>query len=650
MSPRFGREPFNKDHDRARELAAARLTAPLVADQADFLDAHLGWCAPCRAVEAEYEGQRIALRSLRLDAPTPPRDLRARTFAAIEAESRPVARSRNGRGRVRGRQPFPVAPLAGLMIVATAVGVSLLNGVPLLNQQGTRSPIPGSTGPGATPIPVTAREVPLVRRTADGTLVLSVGRVAEVCPLDTDACGSTATIDRREIGRIDAGTASDVLLSPTRSHLVVLDRSASGGIYVFAIAQIPAPSTSPAPTPNPDLTSDPATTPTPGSTASLDPTPIPTPTATLGPTAPPTSGPSPTPVPTSSLVPTPPPTATAEPTDPAVTDPPPSGQPASPTPQATPPVAVSPQPGGAISIAEDVVLVGTIAGYSADGSAFAFTARPADGSTGPDVYVWRTSDSHARPVTLGHDVVFADWIGGQLLVSRAVEAEDGMTAVPATSLLDPFTGVETPLLSDAPVWRPAVDPLLRAGVWWEGTVARDASGFAWLPDDGALVIGTWPGLAAATDPEASPAASGRNPATPASPATPVLPPATSGSAAPATPDGSRVRVLAEGPVPDWQVRWDETGGRVAVWIAGIDDVSLGLLSLYVIDPSTGMIADGEPLLRDAVAYEGFSIGSGRLAWTAPADDGQTVVEVLAWTENNVGQVRLVPGDRSVVVR
>ncbi len=633
MSPRFGRELFSRDHERARDLAAGRISDRLAPEEADFLGAHLGWCAPCRAVAAEYESQRLALRSLRLEAPMPPRDLWARTFAAIEAESRPVTRSSQGRGRVRGRQSFPVAPLAGLLVVGIAVGVSLLNGVPLVAQQGTGLPNPGSAGPGATPIAVTAREVPLVRRTADGTLVLSVGRVDEVCPLDTEDCGSTATIDRREIGRIDAGVASDVLLSPTRSHLVVLDRSASsGGVYVFAIAQIPAPSSSPAPTQDPDLASDPATTPTPVATASATPSPTATPSPSLGPTAPPTATPTP--------APTPSPTAT----DPAATDPPSSGELALPT----PPVAVSPQPGGAISIVEDVVLVGTIAGYSADGSAFAFTARPADGSTGPDVYVWQTNEARARPVTQDHDVVFADWIGGRLLISRAVPDEDGVMAAPVTTLLDPFTGVETPLIADVPVWRPAVDPLLRAGVWWEGMVTRDASGFSWQPGQGALVIGPWPGLAATTEPGAIPAPSGATPSIPVEPSASA--PASGPTAPEATPAAAQARVLSRGPVADWQVRWDETGSRLAVWIAGSEDPSIGLLSLYLIDSATGMIAEGDPLLRDASAYEGFSIGAGRLAWTSPTDDGETVVEVLAWTEDNVGRMRLSPGDRAVLVR
>jgi cellulose synthase/poly-beta-1,6-N-acetylglucosamine synthase-like glycosyltransferase len=39
-----------------------------------------------------------------------------------------------------------------------------------------------------------------------------------------------------------------------------------------------------------------------------------------------------------------------------------------------------------------VKVVGQSAAYSPDGAWFAFTARPTDGSEGPDIYVWRVGD------------------------------------------------------------------------------------------------------------------------------------------------------------------------------------------------------------------------------------------------------------------
>jgi hypothetical protein len=96
------------------------------------------------------------------------------------------------------------------------------------------------------------------------------------------------------------------------------------------------------------------------------------------------------------------------------------------------------------------------------------------------------------------------------------------------------------------------------------------------------------------------------------------------------------------------VRWDETGTRLAVWITDPADPSIGSLSLYAIDPATGVIASGEPLLRDEAAREGFALGAGRLAWSAVAPDGATQVKVLAWGQGVVGQIRLAPSDETVV--
>ena len=46
----------------------------------------------------------------------------------------------------------------------------------------------------------------------------------------------------------------------------------------------------------------------------------------------------------------------------------------------------------ALAIINDVVVVGETAAYSPDGTMLAFSARPADGSHGPDIYLWRLGD------------------------------------------------------------------------------------------------------------------------------------------------------------------------------------------------------------------------------------------------------------------
>ena len=84
----------------------------------------------------------------------------------------------------------------------------------------------------------------------------------------------------------------------------------------------------------------------------------------------------------------------------------------------TPSVEVTPRPDGAVEIASNVIVVGTTAAYSPDGTHFAFTARPADGDAGPDVYVWKVGDKRALAVTDDHRSVFAGWLGKRLLISR----------------------------------------------------------------------------------------------------------------------------------------------------------------------------------------------------------------------------------------
>jgi len=96
-------------------------------------------------------------------------------------------------------------------------------------------------------------------------------------------------------------------------------------------------------------------------------------------------------------------------------------------------------------------------------------------------------------------------------------------------------------------------------------------------------------------------------------------------------------------------RWDETGTRLAVWIADRDDPSVGKLSLYGIDPSTGHIDKDNVLLDDAPAAPGFAIGSGRLVWAVKGQGGKTRVEVLAWSSDGVGRVELDSGDVPLVV-
>jgi hypothetical protein len=313
-----------------------------------------------------------------------------------------------------------------------------------------------------------------------------------------------------------------------------------------------------------------------------------------------------------------------------------------------------------------VIVVGQSAAYSPDGVWFAFSARPTDGSQGPDIYVWRVGDPEALPITVDHRSVFSGWLDGRLIGSRAVVDQtvtdgspapiDGSPAPltdlrPEAFLLDPATGAETALPA-APFWRPSVDPTGRWAVYWDGTVTLADNGSEWRANAGQLVVGAWPPV------PAEPAvAEGSEPPASQSPEvaaeSPAVSPDESGtpSSSPSPEPTAPPQVLDTNAIRDWDARWDETGTHLAIWVADQADPSIGRLSLYVFDPATGTLDLAEPLLSAQLALPGFSIASDRLAWATPPDqNGEgSQVEVLAWKGNDSGQVQSAPGDDQVVV-
>ena len=113
-------------------------------------------------------------------------------------------------------------------------------------------------------------------------------------------------------------------------------------------------------------------------------------------------------------------------------------------------------------------------------------------------------------------------------------------------------------------------------------------------------------------------------------------------------------MLAEGPLPDFEARFDPTGTRLAVWTANPSDTSLGLLWLVLLDPAAGApIGTPQPLAAGGVvAQRGFSIEDGRLGWvTPPGQNSQpSSVQVLAWKGDDFGKVQTVPGGNPQIVR
>ena len=113
-------------HDRARSLAAERLDGPLQRADDTWLATHLAGCPTCRAVAGAYESDRMVLRAMRDRTPEPPRDLWARTSAAIERES---AGQRRQPRRAAGGRPGPaLGILSGVAVIAVVIGASVMSG------------------------------------------------------------------------------------------------------------------------------------------------------------------------------------------------------------------------------------------------------------------------------------------------------------------------------------------------------------------------------------------------------------------------------------------------------------------------------------------------------------------------------------------
>lgn len=420
----------------------------------------------------------------------------------------------------------------------------------------------------------------------------------------------------------------------------------SAGTTLYVLDVPPEPATSPAPS------GSPAIAPTSRPASSSTPLPSATPLATVAAT--PVATPSVTPVPS----PSPSPTATSQPTAPASIAPPSLGTPA-------------PSAAASLAILTNVALVGDAAAYSGDGQWFAFSARPAGSTTGPDIYVWRAGWPEARPLTDDHNTVFSGWVDGQILASRAIpvasmpspvpSVTDGsgpgaapsvpatpaaaasgapspssadassepasgaaspavpaLLATPAAYLVDPATGQAT-RIAGLDGWRPVVNSSDRWVAFWSGTLSFDPATGAWQPFQGQLEIGRWAAIQAAVDGPAG---------------------------------AANAHPLSLGDVSDWEVRWDEAGQHLGVWLADSDNPGLGRLSLLTIDPSSGLASAPSPaLLTDTPAMRGFALKDGQLVWASPpGQDGTgSRLSILAWTGQNAGKTTIQSIDSGALI-
>ncbi len=577
LGGRGGRpDDWETQHARARARAAERLAAPLDPGEEAWLDDHLDACADCSAVVDEYATQRLQLRALRDRQPPPPRDLWARTAAAIERES-------GGRRRPRRRARLLIAPyavLVGALVVAVVYGSLSAPWSPpgpaMTSPAATAAIAAASTLPsaGPTPLAVAPRDVAYLTRDG-GDYQLNTTRIDEVCPAEAGSCAASEPNEIVEIGPLSS--PATVFGADSRPLVIVADDGAGSSVTVLSLAA-DAPSATPATTP----------------------------TGSEEPTISPPASESPSTPPSGSVEPSLDPTDPSQPPDPT---PPPPTQPVDPS------ASVGQE---SIEIAEGLSVVDTTAAYAPDGSAFAFTARLADGSLGPDIYVWRVGEDTARPVTNDHRSVFGSW-AGDAIVGSTVEDADGVSE-PRAFVIDDPAGEPSLRPELGLVWRPVVDPTGGSAVYWSGTL-DPTDGPGWSPGEGRLVIGRWSDDATAGDVEPTPLTGDQD-------------------------EERSETTIAEGPLTDWDVRWDETGERLAVWIADPENPGVGRLSLYVVDPFDGRIDLTSPPLLNEPALAGFSIDSGRLAWASPGDstDASSRVLVLAWTPDGVGQVESATGD------
>jgi hypothetical protein len=465
--------------------------------------------------------------------------------------------------------------------------------------------------PVPTEIDVTAGRVGWLRPAANGSWELVIAEVDTVCPRTRPSCRSLLENDPARPVAL-AGTPSGVTISPTEDQLVVEARgvgSAPDRIYVVDV-----------PPPSPAVSPEPAGTATPGAQSVAAATPEP---------------------------------ATAEPATP---------EPATPEPVSPAPTSA---PEGLVEIATGVVVVGEAA-YSVDGHWLAFSARPSDGSTGPDLYLWSAGQPTAIPVTNDHRTFFSSWLGGQVLASRveplvapgasdgpAAEASPeatsgeagGQSAAPSlpaqveahavSFLLDPSTLARTEI-SRPDVWLPVVDPTGRFVVYWSGTLLATAGGLDWQVGTGQLVLDGWspgPDLDAVADPSAPPSEP-------------------DASAAPALgPVGAPMPVVTT-PTIAFAAKFDPTGTRLAVWVGEQVDAEVGRIYLLLLDPTTGAIVTDKAPLPGVPALRRFSIEQGRLAWVSPSgQDGQeSAVQVLGWSLDQFGEIRTIPARDLYIVR
>ena len=510
---------------RARSaLAAERLDAPLEPAEAAWLDEHLAGCAD--AAPSPPPTRRIAWRCARCatDQPEPPRDLWARTAAAIERE----AARRGGREPARAALARWPRPALGVLS-GVAVDRRGHRARRLLSGGFARARIDGDR-PGREPAAVADRldrrrrrgATPFAVGAGDGRLGRHVGewraglqrrQVNEVCPVERPAglrrrCRTTT---RRHVD-ISIRPKS-ISKSPVNGQAVVVGEDANGERRRRTSIALP--------TAERDRRSR---------------TPKPTPAATPRPTPRPSRPPSRRADPERRAVaprraagdrpPTPDADAEATPTPDRRADaradaasPPESRRRSRPRRSRRRP---RDRRAASRSSASRPPIRPTARGSPSP------LVRP-KGDTGPDIYVWRVGDDLARQLTDDHASVFASWVGNRVAGQPAAPRRPAATPSTATRSSSIRRAARRPP-SRAGGWRPVVDPATDWAVVWDGRSRSIRRRHA------AARVG-----------RASSSASsrGRRHRSPT----------------------ARPPSVVDGAVAEFDVRWDETGDWLAVWVA-----------------------------------------------------------------------------------
>ncbi len=347
--------------------------------------------------------------------------------------------------------------VAAVGVVASLVVIQL---APSLNRPtGTDAGTAIATANGATiaaglrptPFAISPQSLALISST-DNDLTVYQTQVSEVCPTTAPDCFNDSKFVTNSV-KVSNLRPQNVALSPGGDQIAVVGHNSDKDV----IAVVMLRNLGPTRTNEPPNGTQPTPAPSDGSGASVTP---PTDTSVVDETP----GSEPTPAQSAAEQSGEPSATDATETDEPGPDPgstPTDEPPATPRPNPSlggppesPPASVVPGL-TVLSILENVHSAGAPPAWSRDSSALAFSAMPADGSHGPDVYVWQPGDDQAQAVTTDHASYFASWSGRRIVASRVIG--DGKTASDVeTVVIDPQT-LEERTVGGPSMWLPVVD-------------------------------------------------------------------------------------------------------------------------------------------------------------------------------------------------